>query len=384
MYSSGEPEKVGILNISSHENFLSDLCEIASGKYNIEVFTTASIKERVKDGLSSPSGLEWSIKKGTHSKRDYLSHVEQRTAADVDMLFAFPFYGNIFDFRHYAQFSPHCPYIQIAYEINGWAGERPAPTSEFYNFAKYPLKRWMLRRIDTLLVEFDTIQEYARSRLPETNIETFTPVISNPDDTKPSQTRDHSEIVITVPGMVDGTRRNYNLLLEALTKLPQGHAESIEVVLLGTPQGEYGEKILRRAEDLETVGEVTCFRDWIPTGTFEHHLQRTDVLVSPLRQTRQINGFVEEYGLSKGSGAIADAIRQTTPLLLPEWFKVPDRVNSGIQTFRGVEGLSNELFRMISNEAYFSDLRDGANRMSKQYTIPKQQERLSEIVQDLL
>ncbi|QDX40825.1 glycosyltransferase family 4 protein [Salarchaeum sp. JOR-1] len=384
MYSPGEPEKVGILNLSSHVNFLSDLSKIALSKYEVEVFTTPSIKERVKDDVSSRPRLEWSVKKESDSKRDYLRHVEQRTAADVDILLAFPFYGNIFDFRHYAQFSPNCPYIQIAYEINGWAGERPAATSEFYNFAKYPLKRWMLRRIDILLVEFDTIQEYARSRLPETNIETFTPVISNHHDTTTGRTRDHSEIVITVPGMIDRTRRNYNLLLEAITKLPQAHAASIEVVLLGTPQGKYGEKILRRAEELKEVGKVTYFRDWIPEAAFEHHLRRSDILVSPLRQTRQVNGFVEEYGLSKGSGAISDAIRQSTPLLLPEWFKVPERVEPAIQTFCGVNGLSNELYRVISNEEYFSDLRDGANRMSEQYTIPEQQKRLSKLVQDLI
>lgn len=311
------------------------------------------------------------------SKRDFLRLVEQATLESIDALIAFPFYGNIFDYMQYARFSPNCPYLQIAYEINGWCGKRPVFTPEFYNFVKYPLKRRMLTRIDVLLVEYDTIRDYARECFPETHVETFTPVVWDGLNLSTSRWHNNDRLVVTIPGLIDRTRRDYEVVLDAVNMLPRDHADSIEIVLLGSPQGQYGERIIDRAEQFEQTGAlVTYFRNWIPTETFEKALSRTDILVSPLRRTRPINGFVEEYGVSKGSGAISDAIRQSTPLLLPDWFNVPARVAPGIRTFNAAEGLAQVISKYCSDEEALESFEEGAKRMSGEYAVENQEERL--------
>lgn len=379
--SSRESRNIGILNLSSHEKYLIDLSKLVACRHDVTIFTTAAIEHRIRSELAPLSNVEWMLMQESDSKRDYLRLVEQETLESIDALIAFPFYGNIFDYLHYARFSPNCPYLQIAYEINGWSGKRPAFTPELYNFVKYPLKRKMLNRVDVLLVEYDTIRDYARDLIPRTKVETFTPVVWDEQNSSTAQGQNDDRVVVTIPGMIDQTRRDYEVVLEAVNILPREHADSIEIVFLGSSQGQYGERIIDRAVKLEQTGaSVTYFRNWIPTETFETTLSRTDILVSPLRRTRQINGFVEEYGLSKGSGAISDAIRQSTPLLLPEWFDVPERVSPGIRTFDGAEGLAQIISKFISDEDALDGFEAGAKKISGEYTVEKQERRLARIL----
>jgi len=379
--------RIGILNLSSHENYVRNVAEITTEMCPVSVFTTSEIYERVEGSFAfDESPNEWIVKRHSESKREYLARVEQRTKEDIDILIAFPFYGHILDYTTYVGFNPQCDYILYSFDLNGMIGRNPTISPKVYNYLKYPLKRAILHRVDQLLVEFSPIAEYVASKEPSLNVDYFTPILHSNlgelDDSieRCNQARFKS-LAVTIPGMIDSTRRNYSELLEALNTLPEGRKKQIKLTLLGKPVGDYGSTIIERAKDLQRDGmKLEYYTDWIPFDTFTRKLNSTDVLVSPLHRQRPIDGFVEEYGKSKYSGAISDAISYGTPLLLPSWFEVPERTEPGVHTYQDSTELQRTLTELIVNEDYRRKWFDGACEMSQRYSKPKQRARLRQII----
>jgi glycosyltransferase involved in cell wall biosynthesis len=329
---------------------------------------------------------EWVIKKRSESDREYLARVEQKANREIDVLITFPFYGNIFNYTTYAQFDPKCVYLLYAFDVNGILGMNIAFTPKLYNYLKYPLKKAILQRVDRLLVEFSPIAEYVASEEPSIDVESFTPILSSdtrePNDSKRGNEKEEiNSVSVTIPGMIDSTRRNYDDVLEALNILPEKQKEQIELTLLGKPVNNYGSTIIEQAKNLQSDGmELEYYTDWIPTDTFNQKLRSTDFLISPLRRQRSIDGFVEQYGKSKGSGALSDAISYATPLLLPCWFEVPEQTKPGIHTYQDVSDLQRTLSDLIENESHRQEWFDDAQKMSRRYSKPKQRERLRQII----
>ncbi|GAB3691616.1 hypothetical protein GCM10028857_29210 [Salinarchaeum chitinilyticum] len=181
--------------------------------------------------------------------------------------------------------------------------------------------------------------------------------------------------------MIDSTRRDYHELIDALDKLPRGQLEKVELVLLGKPIGKYGSTVIKRTESLKDDGMgLEYYTDWIPTDTFERKLRATDFLVSPLRTQRTIDGFTEQYGTTKGSGAISDAISYGTPLMLPSWFDVPERAEPAIHTYKNRTDLSTILTGLLQDEMLRQEWFESALRAAERYTKPRQSDYLRQII----
>ncbi|QCS42016.1 glycosyltransferase [Natrinema versiforme] len=378
---------IGLLNLSSHENYLLDLCKITAEIANVTVFTTEGICKRIIGKTSTlQNDINWVTKKDHETDHSFLSRIQSQEMVNLDSLISFPFYGTIFDYLQYDNFNPNCQFILFAYDLNGWIGREIGLTPKIYNYLKYPIKQKFLKKIDLLLVEFEPIMVYARNHFHETTVETFTSVIHKnniKESSELSQAHDQeSPITITVPGLIDESRREYETILRALESLSNIGMNDIEFVLLGQPVGDYGESIIRRAKKFEGPRmKVVSFHNWIPEKEFSHYIEKSNLLISPLRRTRKSDGFVEHYGQSKGSGAISDAIRNATPLLLPEWYEVPDRLMPGINTFKSDNDLSRIVSKFIKDNKIRQNLKEGAKEAASEYTRTKQKKRLHEIIQ---
>ncbi|WP_460923228.1 glycosyltransferase family protein [Salinarchaeum chitinilyticum] len=362
------------------------MSEIAAEVGSVSIYTTPSIHERVGDfSHFDDSRIQWVLQEHSESKPEFLARIEERTEV-IDFLIAFPFYGHILDYTAYARFDPHCEYLLFSFDLNGMIGRNPALTTKVYNYIKYPLKKIILRRIDRLLVEYAPIAEYVGSERPSIDVNSFTPVLySNSGDSYALTGREHqgspTNITITTPGMIDSTRRDYHELIDALDKLPRGQLEKVELVLLGKPIGKYGSTVIKRTESLKDDGMgLEYYTDWIPTDTFERKLRATDFLVSPLRTQRTIDGFTEQYGTTKGSGAISDAISYGTPLMLPSWFDVPERAEPAIHTYKNRTDLSTILTGLLQDEMLRQEWFESALRAAERYTKPRQSDYLRQII----
>jgi hypothetical protein len=333
------------MNLSSHENFLSDILLIASDK-SITIFTTSRIYDRLDDNVKNIPQYEWVLKSRNERLHEYLQRV-QTWSSELDILIVFPFYGTVLDYIRFSTFNPNCEYYLYLFNINGWIGKKSVFTPKIFNYLKYPLKQSILRKVDILLVEYEPIRDYAQSYYSKLPIRSFTPVITH-SPTDESVTTS-GRVVITIPGMIDKSRRNYDIVLSAIENLERWQINEFEFVLLGKPIGEYGAEVIKRAEGLKSYGlVVTTFEGWIGPGEFDQYLQSSDLLINPLVRTKKVDGFIEYYGLSKGSGAIADAIRYSLPLLLPEWYNTPNLYSSGISKFSSTEDINRFLTNIVT------------------------------------
>lgn len=374
---------VGVLELGTHANNLIDLCQVLEGLADVTVFTTRELHDRVETAVVGE--VTWVLQEPDESRRAFLSRIERRTPS-LDVLLSLPLYGTVVDYLDYARFAPDCPFVLSAYDLNGWTATDPALTRRPYNYAKYPLKRWLLRRVDVLLVEFDSIETHVEHRFEQVPVDAFTPVVG--DDEQGGRGGGDGDVVLTVPGMIDRSRREYGVVLEALEALEALDEEGtsdVELVLLGEPVGEYGDAVVDRARNIggEDV-TVTTFESWIGVDTYARELGRSDVLVSPLRRHRTVDGFVETYGRTKGSGAISDAIRHATPLLLPSWYEVPAAVSAGVETFDGPGSLARTLATFVEGEADGESLFAGAREMAANFGVAEQQTRLEAVLRRAL
>jgi glycosyltransferase involved in cell wall biosynthesis len=368
-----EKPKLGVLELGTHENQLADFCRVAAGPTDVTVFTTGEVRQRIEATVGD--AVDWVVRHPDASLGAFLSRVE--AASDgLDALWSFPLYGTVIDYVRYARFTPDCPFIMYAFDLNGWVGAEPVPTPKVYNYLKYPLRRMLLRRIDGLVVEFRPVKEYAAARL-STPVHTYTPVLT--DDEQVARATDSERTTITVPGMIDETRRDYGTLLDAFQGRPP--RDDVELVLLGRPVGDYGQQILKRCELLREKGwKVTTFTNWIPTVEFSSQLARTDLLVGPLRESRPIDGFREYYGQTKGSGVISDALRYGLPIALPDWYLVPEAIEPATLSFGSVAELADTILRFATDSTKRQALHESAHNVASAYHVEPQRKRLNDIL----
>ena len=371
--------RLGVIELSTHENFLADFCRIAADRFRLTVFTTEDIHRRISDDLASDTKIsEWIIQESDEGRWSFLDRVEFATR-HLDALWAFPFYGNVIDFARYARFEPDCPFVLSLYDTNGWIGRSLTPTPKVYNYIKYPLKRWILRRVDAIAVEYEPIELYLESALNGIPVETFSPVQYDPmTQESPDETE---RLVCTIPGMIDTSRRNYSVVRDAIGQLSQPQKATLEVVLLGRPIGPDGEAVVSAIGDLQTEGlSLRTFEGWIETAAFKRELVRSDILLSPLKRTRQVDGFTEQYGRTKGSGVLGDGIRYATPLVLPDWYQVPDQLRSATRKYASGGELAEVLAALTESDDALQTLRSGAGDAAQYYTKRQQADRLEQIL----
>lgn len=370
--ADGKP-KLGVLELGTHENQLANFCRVAAGPADVTVFTIREVRQRIKATVGD--AVDWVVRRPDASLGTFLSRVETASGA-LDALWSFPLYGTVIDYVRYARFAPDCPFIMYAFDLNGWVGAEPVPTPKVYNYLKYPLRRRLLQRIDGLVVEFQPVREYAGARL-STPVYTYTPVLT--DDESTAMATESEQTTITVPGMIDETRRDYGTVLNAFQGRPS--RDDIELVLLGRPVGKYGERTLERCEVLRERGwAVTTFSDWIPTEEFSAQLARTDLLVGPLRESRPVDGFREYYGRTKGSGVITDALRYGLPVALPDWYVVPEAIEPAAQLFASPAELDETIARLATSPERRRELHEAARAAASTYRVEPQRERLTDIL----
>lgn len=373
----GAPDSLGIVEVATHENDLHDLCTIASGAFDVTVFTSAEVRERVTEGLDAD--VEWVIRGESESLASFLGTVEDRSS-DLDALYLMPLSGPLPDFVRYARFRPDCPTVLTVFNTSAWFAPNLRFTPKLYNYLRPPLRRLVLRNVDAVAVEYDTIAEYAAPRAP-LPVRVMTPVVY---DGATRHERDDDRVQVTVPGMIDPERRDYATVVDALDALPGEYADRLRLTLLGRPVGDRGETVVASFDRLREAGwTVDHYDEWIPAEAFRAGLRDSDLLLAPLQPTKDYGVSVEEYGRTKTSGALHDSIRYGQPLLLPSGYEPPGPLRESIRNYRGSAGLADELERLLDGEAELSALQAAATEASRHYTVDRQRDRLVGLVDEL-
>jgi len=370
---------VGLFEISTHENCLEDLTKMAAQDgFTVTVFCSDAVHERMPESLLGRTAVTW-VKKGVdESVGQFLDRLSEHTR-ELDLLYLLPLSGTVVDFMHYVRFQPSCPVALSVFNANAWVAPNLRFTPKVYNYLRLALRRRIVRQVDALVLEYDTIREYAQEQTT-TPTYTLTPAMFDAPPERPNDDR----VQWTIPGMIDGQRRDYSVVLDALKGLDQRHKDRLELRLLGRPVGNGSEIIEQFQTLIERGWDISYDDEWIPVERFRRTLRETDILLAPLHERKRHGASLESYGKTKTTGALCDMIRYGLPLVLPSNYRPPSGLAAGIQQYGDSQDLATLLERSIVDDDHRHSLQDAALEAAKAYDLEAQQRRFRGLVEALV
>lgn len=140
-------------------------------------------------------------------------------------------------------------------------------------------------------------------------------------------------------GGLDEKRRDYNMLVQALTLLPREILARIVVVLLGRTDGVASGEVLASLRGLVQVegelGVILSRKDFYIRGS------ECSVLISPLRAE-------VGYGSARGTGSFGDAISLRKKLIIPAGVDGFHEHAAISMAYKDTSGLTKILFKVVS------------------------------------
>jgi len=384
------------LEIRGGQHILYRLCKICNAPNNrVTVFTTRAIFSAVKDVLGEElREYDFVLKEESESNGSFLKRVEKICSDKIDLLSVNKIRGrNFFDFW---QFNPSCKKMLWIYTVNFWLKSRPVFDKNLlltaaWNF-KSLMKRPILSNYDAICVEYSPMKDYI---LENTDWEkkVYSLPLSLFEET-PSP-RDNGPIRFSILGSIL-KRRNHELVLEVFEELFSKYGNKIELHVLGKPSPDYGYKIIEYCRNLEERGyQIHYYRErkwvpqetkWIPQKEYHELLNKSDVLISPLKGTleKSKGGIGETIGLTTGTGTIHDSLTHGKPIILPKTFKTGSEIKANILKYEDREALRGMLEELIEDEEKLKKLQKKALENSKRFSLENQQARFEDIANDLL
>ena len=159
-----------------------------------------------------------------------------------------------------------------------------------------------------------------------------------------------SKIRITIPGIVDSTRRDYLSVLNILEQEKENFKNSIELELLGPlKSNESNKEISKKIQELNRNGvTVISYPDqYIPMEDYDTKLVQADLILGNLNVS--VNKY-STYGKTKESGTAFAMIRVAKPGLLPLAYQTMDELKSSTINFKSYDDLKQILLGLVKDK----------------------------------
>ncbi len=239
-------------------------------------------------------------------------------------------------------------------------------------------KKRLVNKADVFIVSTDAMRQYMHEQgLSDKPIMVIPPVVY-----EPCVETAENLLTLTVPGSIDGRRRDYRIVLNAYSRICKQYP--IKLILAGKPVGIYGRDIINECRRITSDGgKIIFFDDEIPELVYRKILCETSIIISPVQHVMEgRDGIKETYGATKNSGNVQDAIRHGKPIILPQHFKLPYGIESGVVTYTTETDLITTLVKVISDEAVIRELKKNAAANSMNFTIEKMRKKVSGLFAD--
>lgn len=177
-----------------------------------------------------------------------------------------------------------------------------------------------------------------------------------------------SKIRITIPGIVDNSRRDYASVLRIFDEEKELFKNFYELELLGSlKKTESNNEIIKKVAHLNQQGlKVLSYPEiYIPLEEYDHKLAQADLILGNLNVA--VNKY-STYGKTKESGTAFAMIRVAKPGLLPSAYQVMDEVKSSTVSFKSYDHLKEILIDFTKNKEKLKALNEEAKKNALQFT----------------
>jgi hypothetical protein len=162
---------------------------------------------------------------------------------------------------------------------------------------------------------------------------------------KPFVSAQQTVLKVVVPGTIDLRRRDYYMVVETIRLL--SHVSNIMILLLGKPSGNDSKELVKELDKYKHI--VKYHTGFISENDFEQQMVASDIIWGPLQREFEVDGVIEEYGVSKETGTTFAMIRYGLPALFPKNIPVMDDLSSGVVYYDNAGDLAEKLIA-LSND----------------------------------
>ena len=241
-------------------------------------------------------------------------------------------------------------------------------------------KKWLHQKADGYIINAEAMKDFiTKNKLSKKPVYWLPPVIER---ASLMQLDEKSLFTFTIPGSIDEKRRDYQTVLEAFAQLHELYTNQFLISLAGRPVGAYGQMILKKVKALQEKGiQISYSETEIEEIAFQKLIASSSIIISPLtRQTVIHDNIKEEYGTSKVSGNIYDAIRHGKPMIVPDYLTLPKEISSSCLKYKNKEDLLKLLIRCINEKDYINALLQQAFYNSKQFSVTSTMNKLETLL----
>jgi len=190
-------------------------------------------------------------------------------------------------------------------------------------------------------------------------------------------------LYVVIPGSVDCRRKDYMIVLHAWGKFIEAKDPQIDATLILA--GNYtlhGAAIAAACQQNPVLKEtVRLFEKDIPEQDFQQILANATILLSPQHRITSTSDYTtEEYGVTKTSGNIQDAIRHAKPIVVPGFLQIFEEISSSAIRYSGEAALTAIFHDLCSNKAALAAMYQTAKTNSEKFSYNIMREKLLSVI----
>ncbi len=160
------------------------------------------------------------------------------------------------------------------------------------------------------------------------------------------------QIQICVPGNINTTTRDYDLLFRVFKQLTPELLKSITLVFLGVVKTRYARSIKKQFQQLAPDLTLVFFDRYLNQETYDQYLQESDFLICPIKRFTY-SGMVQEVNASSHLTAnVNDAIRLGIPAIFPTHYQLPDALKTVTDTYADEKELLSLLEHWLTEKSF--------------------------------
>ena len=173
------------------------------------------------------------------------------------------------------------------------------------------------------------------------------------------------KIRLVTPGIVETSRRNYDRILNVITRFHPTECP-IELTLLGRAKDSEGDRVLKRCAELAKLGYgITTFDRFVPADDFARIMHESEFIFSDIPAELVRDNTVEIYGKTKDTGVTYLMTKYGLPAILPSHFATATELMPAVLPFSDEESLY-QLVRELTQDQT-PELRRRVLQGSEQY-----------------
>lgn len=366
--------KIGIIDTDHYFYIYSLIRLFENSDTEITLYINPKVYKRCAVDLADRKDIKYVVQQANESWGEFLErNVDDINTAGYGYLFLCPLYEH---YKEHYQFISKLKTlnIMVVFNLNGWVKPALIRTSWFW-------ETWYKRKIFKL-IKWIAIDEHFHDHAIKLgckkNILHIPSLLYDPEYVAKWRSKTNSPIKIIVPGSIDPDRRDYGVVLDAIS-IVLNERQDFEIVLLGDPIGEYGKKIHERAKAInKKYGKqiIKIFEAKYSDEEFLHEMISGHFLIAPVLPEFKLDGIIEVYGTSKSTGSCFDILAYAIPGVFPSWLSVNSHFNSSTLRYENANELSKVILDFIQNPEKIEAFRTKALDNSKHYSIKNVKSRL--------